>query len=303
MSDQTQLTRDMHIAEAGRWLMAQQFAIMQAHWDDLNTDTSETAVHETRKAIRRTLTIFKTVNIYFDTAVIAYFRRGLRKIMRRLARCRDIAIFRQNLATYQTATPQAAANEEFDQLAQYWTDQQIVAEVSLRAYLERPKVTNFLAEYALFTQTEAAGTKPDTDAITPVYVKHLAALLVQQRLAAVLAFEDVVAQATYAQFHQLRVQFKELRYTLGFFTPLLDASVATLEAHLNTIQDHLGFMNDAHMAQLMLAQTPGRETTVTTYLAHCKQTAQQLQHTFPTLWQTFNDDEWQRQLLTAVATI
>lgn len=299
VSEAITITPRTHIAVAGRRMLANQLAIVQRHRPDLERDTSATAVHKTRKALRRSFTAFKTFAAYDQPKSFKYYRRRLKKIMRRLGRCRDLTILRHNYDRYrETAAIDPAAADHLDH---YWAEQLVAAKVTLRAYLARPKTTSLIDDYATFLNEpfEPAAARP----FTPVQVRHAAPLLIHQRLATVLAFDDHLAHANYARLHQLRIQFKELRYTLEFFAPLLDGRVSPLLDHLNDIQDHLGDLNDAHVALQLLQKTPGRETAVAAYQAHCRETAVQLEATFPGLWTDFNDPAWRQQLMTAVMAL
>lgn len=300
MTAKPKLTPRTHITLAGRRVLADQMAIVNKHLPDLHSDTSATAVHKTRKALRRTFTGIKTFAAYDQAKTLTYYRRRLKKIMRRLGRCRDLTILRQNYAAFRAQ--HAIDDPEADELDDYWREQLVAADVSLRAYLQRPKTTSLLRDYTTFV-TKPISPPAAKRPFTPVQVRHVAPLLIHQRLANVLAFDDFLADADYARLHDLRVQFKELRYTLEFFAPLLDESVAPLLDHLNAIQDHLGALNDTHVALQLLQQTPGRETAVTAYTQHCRETAVALESAFPALWTEFNDVGWRQQLLTAVVAI
>jgi len=83
-------------------------------------------------------------------------------------------------------------------------------------------------------------------------VRHALATLVFQRLGAVRAFGDILPTATAAQFHQLRIQFKELRYTLAFFEDLLGETSGRIIDMTRQVQDHLGLLNDASVAMALL---------------------------------------------------
>jgi CHAD domain-containing protein len=86
----------------------------------------------------------------------------------------------------------------------------------------------------------------------PLLVRHALPTLVFQRLGAVRAFGDVLPTATAAQFHQLRIQFKELRYTLSFFEDLLGETSGPIIEMTRLVQDHLGLLNDASVATAQL---------------------------------------------------
>jgi CHAD domain-containing protein len=246
----TPITPDLPIAEAARLMMAEQLAIVDEHLPELRRCAEMTAVHETRKAIRRTFTLFKLFTPHFAPGALEPHRRALRRLMRRLAPCRDLAVFRQKLAAYNetAAAPLAALTAHFDQ-------RQAEADERLRLYLERPKVRRQLKRYRRFTAKTGAGLLPDDDRAAPLLVRHVLPTIVFQRLGAVRAYGDVLPTATPAQFHRLRIQFKELRYTLTFFEDLLGETSGRIIEMTRVMQEHLGHLNDASVATALLIDT------------------------------------------------
>ena len=243
----TPITADLPIAEAARLMMAEQLAIVYENLPALQQNADVLAVHETRKAIRRTFTLFKLFAPTFAPAALEPHRRTLRRLMRRLAPCRDLAVFRQKLAAYNET-----AELPLLVLAQHVEDRQAKADKRLRRYLERPKVHRRLKRYRRFTEKDGTGLPSGNDKATPLLVRHALPTLVFQRLGAVRAFGDVLPTATAAQFHQLRIQFKELRYTLTFFEDLLGETSGQIIEMTRLVQDHLGLLNDASVATARL---------------------------------------------------
>lgn len=286
-----------HIAETGMIILAEQLAVLESYLPDLQTETTETAVHESRKALRRTFTAFKTFAPYITKEETAYYRHTLRKLMQRLARCRDLDVFLANLQMHADTLPDS------ESLISYWHDQQTAARITLRTYTKKHKLQQLLQEYGEFLQDDYDFAALDTNADHPVKTRHVAPLLIFSRLAQVLAHEDSVAAADLVQMHQLRIHFKELRYTIAFFEPLFAEQLVEELALLNAIQDHLGALNDAFVGLNFLVNTPGRETAVSAYHTHLEQTTKSLTESFLPLWQHFYAPEWRQALATAVIAL
>jgi CHAD domain-containing protein len=286
-----------HITETGRIVLAGQLAVLESYLPDLQTETTETAVHESRKALRRTFTAFKTFAPYLTKEETAHYRHGLKKLMQRLARCRDLDVFLANLQMHADTLPDSAS------LVNYWRDQQTAVRVTLRTYTKKQKLLQLLHEYGEFLQDDYGFVVLDANDGRPVKTRHVAPLLIFERLVQVLAHEDKVAAAEPAQMHQLRIHFKELRYTVAFFEPLFAGQLVEELALLNTIQDHLGALNDAFVGLQFLVNTPGRETAVSAYHAHLENTANELMNTFMPLWQQFHAPAWRQAVAAAVTTL
>jgi len=288
---------DVHIAEAGRAVFAAEIVTIRSHLAALLSDADMTAVHETRKAIRRTLAAFKLFAPYFEPETLCGFRQNLRKFMRRLGRCRDVDVFLDKLAVY------AEVHGSLPELADYWRDQKALRDENLQRYLSKPMTAEFLDAFEQFSRSSGQGVGPEPTRLVPNKAKHLASLLIHERVAAVRAYEDLLAEATIDQLHQLRIQFKELRYTLHFFAPLLGRGIVSIEANLEAIQDVLGDLNDCRVALGLLAESPVNEEAKAGFRAVKEREFAQLVASFSPLWAEFNAPTWRRKLATAVAVL
>jgi CHAD domain-containing protein len=291
------LTPDTHIAEAGRIILARELATIQAHQSALLHDADVVAVHETRKAIRRTFTAVKLFNPFFEPGVLKGHRRQLRKIMRRLAPCRDIAVFLLKLSKYLEEDGRLA------ELEAYWRGEKNQADERLRRYLSKPERQAFLDRYARFTNTAGLGVLGTPNFVAPVKVRHQASLLIHRRLAAARAYDDHLQAASPELFHQLRIQLKELRYTLGFFAPILGPELEEARAGLKRLQQLLGDLNDARVSLRMLAETRGVKTAASIYHAAKEAEVTRLESEFPATWAEFESIAWRQKLATVLAIL
>jgi CHAD domain-containing protein len=281
----TPITADLPLAEAARLMMVEQLAIVYEHLPALEQSAAVPAVHETRKAIRRTFTLFKLFAPVFAPEALEPHRRTLRRLMRRLGPCRDLAVFRQKLAAYNETAELPLLG-----LSQYVEDRQAKADKRLRRYLERPKVHHELQRYRRF---KAA----------PLLVRHALPTLVFQRLGAVRAFGDVLPTATAAQFHQLRIQFKELRYTLTFFEDLLGETSGQIIEMTRLVQDHLGLLNDASVATALLSALECCPEEVAIYSDTQQAELARLTEAFHPLYAAFDRPDIRQVLALTVASL
>jgi CHAD domain-containing protein len=322
----------MHIAEAGRLTLAAQLAIMEMHQAALLRDADTAAIYETRKAIRRTFTAFKLFQPFFTPAVLAGYHRGWKKIMRRLGLSRDITVFLAKLALFRldVAAPADVA-QGLAAVEGYWQARKAAADAALFSYLQDPRRQDFLAAYKDFSQTPGAGVLAPTDPgrpITPAQVipghyplstthfpdpagpmtaAQMIPALIEQRIAAVYAYEGHLDGVTIEQLHQVRIQCKELRYSLEFFAPLLGPEIIGVVAVVKALQEHLGALNDANVALRLLAQTPvstpAGETAVALYRAAKETEIGCLMDDFGPRWQEFIAPAWRQNLAAALASL
>ncbi|MBP6016708.1 MAG: CHAD domain-containing protein [Candidatus Promineofilum sp.] len=239
----TMISPDLPISEAGRLLMLDELKTIQAFWEPCRESAEITAVHETRKAIRRSFTLFKLFAPYFAAKDLRRARAGLRRIMQRLAPCRDIAVFRSKLVAYNEA-----AEHPLSKLEAYWAGRQEKADDRLRQFLARKSAAAIISRYADLLAAPGTGVGSAGDSAAPLLVGHALPALVFERLGRVRAWGEIRLAARPEQFHQLRIQFKELRYTLAFFEDILRPDAAAILDLSRRIQDHLGDLNDARVA-------------------------------------------------------
>ncbi len=278
-----------------RPLLATQLAIMEQHRATLLAEAEATAVHETRKAIRRTFTGFKLFEPFFVPGTLAPYRRRFKKMMRHLGRARDATVFRQKLAVYA-----AESGENFDCLIDYWQGEQTRLDEVLRAYMGKPKREIFRQEYGRFVHTPGLYENPYTELSESAQAAFHFPLLLRQRIAAVRAYAGQLDNAPLARLHKLRIQGKELRYALQFFAPLLGPEVESVLASLKQMQEHLGDLQDSTVALQLLAEMTGCETAVAHYRAVKEEEITQLVATFPPIWNEVNNAKWQQNLTAAI---
>ena len=296
-----QISAEMPVAELGRQMLAAQLAVMQLYWPVLQQGPEVTAVHETRKAIRRTYTAVRIFAPYFEPGLLDGYRKRLRKLMKRLAPCRDTAVFLERLQLF-------AAQSEADLvgLIGHWQEQLTAVDAELQTAVKRPKWAKFWPEYAHFTHTAGRGVRPQPQ-FAPVKAGHLIPGLLYERVAGVRAFDEYgrsrLTAADIHQMHQIRIQCKELRYAFEFFSPLLGPEIEPVIVVLEQLQDNLGALNDARVAIEMLAQVTGMETAVTHYRQEKEAEIERLLAEFPALWAALNGAEWRRNLALALAVL
>jgi CHAD domain-containing protein len=282
-------------------MLAAQLAIIQTYWPVLQQGPDVTAVHETRKAIRRTYTAVRIFRPYFEPGLLDGYRKRLRKLMKRLAPCRDTAVF---LIKLQEAA--AESDTDLTDLTAMWQARQTAVDASLQQYVGRKKWLIFWPVYAEFTATAGQGVLPQPP-LTPYKAGHLIPGLLYARVAGVRAFDDYgrsrLTASNIPQLHKLRIQCKELRYAFEFFAPLLGPEIEPVIAVLEQLQDNLGALNDARVALKLLENVVGMETAIAHYrqLKHAE--TEELLAAFPPLWETLNGSEWRQNLALALAVL
>jgi CHAD domain-containing protein len=122
-------------------------------------------------------------------------------------------------------------------------------------YLDGSNYRCFADEFEAFLLSPGAGAlPPPTDEIKPYQVRHLVPRLVMGRYEAVRAYEVVMPGAPLTTYHMLRIDCKRLRYALEFFRSVLGPEAPALIKQVTAMQDLLGELQDAHVAEALLEE-------------------------------------------------
>ncbi len=287
----------MHIAELGRFILAAELATIRQHQEPLAQQADVIAVHETRKAIRQIFTAIKLFHSFFEPDALKAQFGQLRKLMRRLGRSRDISVFLQKLAIYTETNPPLPALEA------YWRQQLVVADESLQGYLEKPERAVLMDDLERFVHTPGAGVPALADPFAPTAAGLLLPSLIYDRVASVRVFDGQIAGASLKQLHQLRIQVKELRYSLRFFDLMLGEEIAPLLETLEQMQELFGNLNDARVSLDLLDEMPEHDGEIAAYRAAKEAEIRQLIAAIPSLWSSFNSPAWRQSLAAVLATL
>jgi CHAD domain-containing protein len=307
---------DDPLAEAGRKVMRYHFAQMLLHEDGTRLGKDIEELHDMRVATRRMRAAFEVFSDAFTEKAIKTHLKGLRATGRNLGRVRDLDVFMEKAHIYLKKLP-ADRQAELEPLLHSWAEEREKDRLLMGNYLDSSKYAEFKEDFLRFVSTPGAGArKPSSTDLLPSRAGDIAPILIYTRLASVRSFNSILETASLEQFHALRIEFKKLRYTVEFFREVLGEESKLVINDLKMIQDHLGDLNDAHVAtqilrdfllvwekeqdQLPVAQRKSPEP-ILAYLTFRYNELQRLMQSFQETWQHFNRPEFQQNLAQAVA--
>jgi CHAD domain-containing protein len=305
---------DDPMSEAGRKILLFQLARMLEHEPGTRAGTDIEELHDMRVATRRMRSAFRIYAPYYKSRAIRPYVAGLRRAARALGEVRDLDVFMQKARRYLDGLETDRARD-LDVLLEAWRGQREQACERMIEVLDSPKYRDFVDAFRLFLETPGAGVRQVSGMPPrPTLVRHVAPQLIYSRWASVQAFGALLEGAPISVLHALRIECKRLRYTLEFFREALSPQVGEVIEAVVKLQDHLGDLNDADVANAMLsdflfAPRPDGERDrliapgVVAYLAVKQRELQTLIETFPQAWQAFNQPQVRRALADAVAVL
>lgn len=306
------------LAEAGRKVMGFHFA--QMLWHEPGTAAGENieALHDMRVAIRRMRAALRIFGPNFRNKAIKSLRAGLKSTGGVLGRVRDLDVFMEKLQGYQQSLPEQEQTG-LQILLDTWQAEREQARQEMLAYLDSKEYKRFKQSLFEFVKTEGLGARPIPAGVpVPYQLRHVVPGLIYDRYEAVHAYEMILDNASLETLHQLRIAFKEFRYILEYFREILGEERELVIKEVKIIQDHLGDLNDAHVAsailqdflahweqsQLHLTLAKRRNPAqVATYLNSRLNERHRLLVTFPQAWERFNSANFRRNLALAISVL
>ncbi len=286
------------MAEAGRKLFARQLRRMKRHEAGSRTGEDIESVHQMRVALRRMRSLFNLLAAHYRPKTVAKYRKGLRQIARALGAIRDLDVLIVDLQEFQAILPaesQMALRAIIEELDQ----RRSARRARLNALFDSKGYRRFLRDFRRLLKKPGRGTPKRQRPETPHQLRHVLPLLLHERMARVKAYDVVLPAAEDETLHALRVEFKQLRYAVELFLPLLGSPAGKFLLRVKAMQEILGRVQDiavftAYMSALA-DLTPEQEALVEAYVAMRNKELAQLRAQFHDEWTRFNNRATQRQ--------
>jgi len=301
------------MSEAGRKVLAFHYARMLRHEAGTREGEDIEELHDMRVATRRMRSAFRVFGPHYKPRAIRPHVAGLRRTARALGAVRDLDVFMDKARRYLESLPPERA-DDLDPLLLAWQDQREQARAEMIAHFDSAKYVDFCRGFRPFLQSPGAGARKGTGfPPVPRLVRHVVPRLIYTRWAVVQAFGPLLESASIEALHALRIECKRLRYALEFFGEVLGEEAKEVIQEVVRLQDHLGDLNDADVANGLLSDfmfgepgTPARRRIapgVVAYLAVKQRELQTLVDTFPVAWERFNRPEVRAWLASAVSVL
>jgi CHAD domain-containing protein len=299
------VTADDTMSEAGRKILLAEFVKMLQHETGSRSGEDIEDVHDMRVATRRMRSLFRLLQPYYKQSAVRDFKTELRHLAWTLGAVRDLDVLIDDIRAYQ-AKQKAPKQADIQQAIDEMDKQRESVRHELVEVLDSRLYRRLVKDFSKFLTTPDAGAKSiPKDKVLPVQVRHILPIIIYHRLAAVRAYETVLADADAATLHALRIELKQLRYTLSLFSEVLGPQRDEYIDEVKKLQDCLGQMNDAVIARAFLGDflKDNHLEALTNYIASLEEKEIALKGQLFELWTQFNTRKVQQKLSTAILAL
>lgn len=297
-ADKSRINPTDAVAEAGRKLFTQQIRRMKRHEAGSRTGDDIESVHRMRVAIRRARSLLKLIPDYYRAKTVARTQDNLRAIARSLGAIRDLDVLILDLEAYAANLPleeQAPMQAVIDRLDR----RRCRRREGLNTLFDSKDYARFLRQFKRFGKARGKTDRRVKRASQPYQLRHVVPLLLHRRMASVKAYDTVLPASDIERLHELRVEFKQLRYAVEFFEPALGSSAGAFLQSLTAMQELLGRINDISVFTESVGDlnklTPQQAAIIDDYIAARRSEQDELRASFEVLWQRFNSRATQRK--------
>jgi CHAD domain-containing protein len=304
------ITPELDMAEAGRLMWRRQLAAMLLNEAGARRGDDIEYVHDMRVATRRARAVARLFGPYFKPKAIADFLDELKRTARALGAVRDLDVALAKLAKHARLQPEDT-RDGYMELAAEWRVERRHANRELLERLDSREHRAFVAAFAAFCHSPGAGARtlrPNADgAPPPQQVRHVMPSAILRHFEQVRCYEPLFEsgdEVPHTTLHAMRIDCKALRYSIEPVEHLLGDEGAGLVKQLKALQDLLGDLNDAAVAEARLEAIRAAGSPpagLAPYLAHQQALQADLAARVPAAWRTFTGPENRRRVGQALA--
>lgn len=297
------------LAEAGRKVLAFHFARMLSFEEGARTGRDLEDVHKMRVATRRMRAVWRTFREGYRRKVARRYVDELRVVAGQLGAVRDLDVLIAGSETHGQERP--GDRRALRLFVEELVGRREAARASLIAFLDDQAYRDFVDDYRDFVQRPEAGIRR-IRAGRPQQVRDTAASRIWAAYERVRAYEAVVSWADIPVLHALRIEGKRLRYSLESFREVLGPEAGSLIKRVVALQDHLGELNDAHVAAELArawlleegARIPDPTVqAVARYIASREAAVTRLREGLATAWGPLAAEDFRRDLAASLAPL
>jgi len=231
--------------QALKMILLRLLEIMQQNTSGTIKGKDTEFMHDYRVALRKIRVVLRQFKLYYPQDASNEYRRFFSKLTELTNPVRDIDVFLMQLENYE-AVFDPSDWQQLQSLRDYLLLSRAEAQNKLNEELKSSRYRQTIKQWRDHLKHSTTDVDTSDDAGKPVYrlADEMLAEINQQVLKQGKAISrNVDADA----LHELRKSFKQLRYSMDFFSSIYPAvELRALTQSLTDIQDDLGIFNDRH---------------------------------------------------------
>jgi len=233
--------------------LLQVIRINEAH---LAEDRDTEFLHDYRVAIRRTRSALRQMKQVFPADVTRRFKKDFAFMGKLSNDLRDLDVHLQNEGIYKAMLP-PAQRDDIGPLFDYLREKRAQVFWEFLPHLETRRYRKIIQDWDLFLNGPGNDFPDSPNAELPV--RELAQKRIYKKYRRILKISNVMLEnMADDMLHLLRIECKELRYLLEFFSSLFPREkIHDLIGQLKKLQDFLGEYNDFRVQQQRLQDLAG----------------------------------------------
>ena len=299
------------MAEAGRLMWRHQLLALLLNEAGARRGDDPEYVHDMRVATRRARAVARLFGPFFRRKALRLHLTNLRRTARALGAVRDGDVALLKLRKYSRTRPDVE-QQGLAEIRAVWRVERRQAYRLLLEWLDSPDYRSFVAGFAEFCKTAGLGARTHDSgsegAPAPCLVGHVMPSAILNRFEQVRAYERLFESSqplSVSALHALRIDCKALRYSLEPVEHLLGEEGSEIVQQMKRLQDLLGDLNDAVVADFRLAELADavEPTALAAYRAEQQSIVAELVSATPDAWRGFVAADNRRLLAGAIARL
>ncbi|MGZ8448238.1 MAG: CHAD domain-containing protein [Candidatus Deferrimicrobiaceae bacterium] len=246
----------MRSDEAAKIILRFLLQVIRINEARLAEDRDTEFLHDYRVAIRRTRSALRQMKQVFPAEVTRRFRKDFAFVGKLSNDLRDLDVHLQNEGIYKAMLP-PAQRDDIGPLFDYLREKRAQVFRDFLPRLEARRYRKIIQDWDLFLNGPGNDFPDSPNAELPV--RELARKRIYKKYRRILKICNVKLESQAGDMlHLLRIECKELRYLLEFFSPLFPREkIHDLIGQLKELQDLLGEYNDFRVQQQRLQDLAG----------------------------------------------
>ena len=251
------LVPDMRSDEAAKIILRFLLQVIRINEARLAEDRDTEYLHDYRVAIRRTRSALRQMKQVFPAEIARRFRKDFAFVGKLSNDLRDLDVHLQSEGSYKAMLP-SAKRDDIGPLFDFLREKRAKVFRDFLPRLDTKRYRKIIQDWDLFLNGPGHDFSDSPNAELPV--RELARNRIYKKYCRICKYHNVMLEDMEDDMtHRLRIECKELRYLLEFFSSLFPREkIHDLIGQLKKLQDVLGGYNDFRVQQQRLQDLAGK---------------------------------------------